>query len=94
MSRSLEARVLDHPADHVELALEGVLVVHAVAGGHEQLRDVGRAARAAGAAGALVHRHVAPAQHALALGLDGALDQLERASRAASSLGRKHIATP
>ena len=67
--------MLDGAADHVELALEGVLVGDVVAGAHEQLSDA-RGHRAGGAAaGRLVHRHLAPAEHALALGLDAVLHQ-------------------
>jgi hypothetical protein len=67
--------LLDHPTDHVELALEGVLVLDAVGGGHEQLPDAGRAGARHRAAVLRLDRHVAPADHALALVLDGALDQ-------------------
>ena len=68
---------LDDAPDDVELALEGVLVVlEAGAGLDEELADV----RARGVGGVthvvLVDRHVAPAEHALALDADVELEQL------------------
>ena len=66
---------LGHAADHVELALEGVVVAHVVGGADEELADlgpgrVGRVPRVVGVDG-----HVAPAQHVLALLLDRVLEQ-------------------
>ena len=55
----------------------------------------GAAARAVVPQCAGVDGHVAPAEHALALGGDGALEQVaRRRARAAASLGRKQTATP
>ena len=71
----VELGALHHAADHVELALERVLVGDALARAHEQLADVRRGAAGDPAALARHHRHVAPAEHPLALGLDGPLDQ-------------------
>jgi hypothetical protein len=74
--------VLDGAADHVELALEGVLV-EVVRGAHEQLRDP-RGHRAGGrATRTLVHRDLAPAEDALPLGLDPVLQQAHRLGRVA-----------
>ena len=63
MASCLEVRVLDAAADHVELALEGVLVGDVVAGAHEQLGDPRRDRPRGAAAGGLVDRHLAPAEH-------------------------------
>ena len=78
----VEVLVLDRAADHVELALEGVLV-EVVRGAHEQLGDP-RGHRARGrATRALVHRHLAPPQDALPLGLDAVLQEAHRLGRVA-----------
>ena len=78
MARLSRSSRSTHAADHVQLALEGVLVGHVVARAHEQLGDP-RRDRARGApAGGLVHRHLAPAEHGLALGLDPLLEQPHR----------------
>ncbi len=80
-------------ADHEQLALEGVLVevggtLDLRAEPHEQLPDRGAAgARGASRAGG-VHRHLAPAEHSLALGAGGALEQLAQA-RTLGILGRE-----
>ena len=68
---------LGHAADHVELALERVLVVQALRRGRgdHELLDVGREVVGGDADVVLVDRHVAPADDALALGLDGARQQ-------------------
>ncbi len=75
---AVEPRVLDHPPDHVELALERVAVGHALAGAHEELDHVGRGGARGRAGRALVHGHVAPAEHALALALHRGLDHGHR----------------
>ena len=68
---------LGHAADHVELALERVLVGRQLVGrGHDELLDVGRVEVGRDADVVLVDRHVAPADDALALGDDGVLEQL------------------
>ena len=67
---------LGHAADHVELALEGVLVAAEVAlGRHHELLDVGRVEVGGDADVVLVDRDVAPADDALALRADLLLDQ-------------------
>ncbi len=70
----VEADTLDHAPDHVQLALEQVLVADALARAHEQLGDARRVGTGRGAAGALGDRHLAPAEHDLALGLDRLLE--------------------
>ncbi len=68
---------LGDAADHVELALERVLVVLELAlGGDDEVLDVRGEVVGRDADVVLVDRHVAPADHALALGLDGVLEQL------------------
>jgi hypothetical protein len=81
-------RVLHHTADHVELALEGVLVGDPVARAYEQLADVGRGGAGHPAALAGHHRRVAPAQDVLALGLHRPLEQLH-GLRAAALVARE-----
>ncbi len=78
-------RELDDAADHVELALERVLVaLEAGAGLDEQLLDV-RARAVGGLADVrLVDRHVAPAEDVLALDADVELEQLLELRAAAS----------
>ena len=71
----LERLLLDAAPDHVELALEGVLAGNAVAGRHEELGDPGRHRARGRAAGGLVHRDLAPAEHVLALGLGPLLEE-------------------
>ena len=67
---------LGHPADHVQLALEGVLVVAQRAfGGDDELLDVGRVEVGGDPDVVLVDRDVAPADHALALLRHRALEQ-------------------
>jgi hypothetical protein len=72
-----EVALLHDAADHVQLALQCRLVLHAVAGGHEQLADARRGGAGGDATVVLVHGHVAPAQHALTLLLDGVLQQAD-----------------
>jgi hypothetical protein len=68
---------LGHAADHVELALERVLVGRELVGrGHDELLDVGRVEVGRDADVVLVDRHVAPADDPLALVADGLLEQL------------------
>ena len=83
MARSSRSLVLDAAADHVELALEGVLVGRVVAGADEQLGDPRRDRARGAAAGGLVDRHLAPAEHGLALRLDALLEQPHRLGRVA-----------
>ena len=80
---------LGHAPDHVEPALEGVLVRQAVRGRgrHDELLDVGREVVGGDADVVLVDRHVAPADDALALGLDGARSAAPRARRGARRPG-------
>ena len=67
---------LGHAPDHVELALEGVLVVREVALGRDhELLDVGRVEVGGDADVVLVDRDVAPADDALALVADLLLEQ-------------------
>ncbi len=81
---------LHDPPDHIELPLERVAVGHAVAGrAHEELGDVRGACPRSHAGGALVDRHLAPADHALALGLHAALDQVHRATAQLLVLGQE-----
>ena len=54
-----------------------------VGGADEQLRDAGRDGARGAAAGALVHRDLAPAEHCLALGLDAFLEQSHGLGRVA-----------
>ena len=82
---------LGHAADDVELALEGVLVVQALRrrrGDHELL-DVGREVVGGDADVVLVDRDVAPADHALALGLDRAGQQRLELGAALVVLGQE-----
>ena len=68
---------LGHPADHVELALERVLVRRQLAGrGHDEVLDVRRVQVCGDADVVLVDGHVAPADDALALGDDGVDQEL------------------
>jgi hypothetical protein len=67
--------LLDAAPDHVELALEGVLVGQVVRGRHEQLADARRHGAGGDAAVLRHHRHVAPAEHPLPLFFDVPLDQ-------------------
>ena len=67
--------MLDGAPDHVELALEVVLVLDGVTGADEELGDPGRDRTAGRAAGALVDGHLAPAEHALSLRLDALLQE-------------------
>ena len=67
---------LDHAADHVQLALERVLVRDLVRGRDQHLADHRRRQPGGLAHVALVDRHVAPPDRALPLGLDRVLDQL------------------
>jgi hypothetical protein len=67
--------VLDSAADHVELALERVLVGHVVARADEQLRNPRRHRARRRATCTLVDGHVAPAQDMLPFGLDAILHQ-------------------
>ncbi len=61
-SRGRRARQLGHAADHVQLALERVLVGDVIAGADEQLGDVRHAGARRAPAGVLVDRHLAPAE--------------------------------
>ena len=70
-------RQLGDAADHVQLALEGVVVLRQrPLGGDDELLDVGRVEVGGDADVVLVDRDVAPADHALALVGDRALEQL------------------
>ena len=74
---------LDQAPDHVQLALERVLVGDLIGGRDQHLADV-RLRGPRGVAGvAIVGRDVAPPDHALPLGLDGLLDQLLELARGA-----------
>ncbi len=67
---------LDHPADHVQLALKRALIVDVVVGLDDDLAD-DRGRQPRGLADiAVIDGHVAPPQHLLPLGGDGLLDQL------------------
>jgi len=67
---------LDHPADHVQLALEGVPVARELAGrAHEHLADDRLDGRGARARDRAVDRDVPPPEQRLALGRDRALDE-------------------
>ncbi len=72
----LGRRQLADPPDHVELALERVLVVGAGAGLDEQLADVGTGLVGGDADLVGTDGDVAPAEHALALDPDVALQQV------------------
>ena len=67
---------LDHAADHVELAFERVLVLDAVTRLDEELLDARRHGARGPAAGLVLDRHLAPAEHPLALRLHRALKTL------------------
>ena len=68
---------LRHAADHVQLALEGVLVQRQLVGrGDDEVLDVRREEVGRDADVVLVHRHVAPLDDALALVGDRGLEQL------------------
>ena len=68
---------LGDAADHVELALEGVLVGRELGrGGDDELLDVRREPVGGDADVVLLDRDVAPGHHALALGLDGLREEL------------------
>ena len=67
---------LDHAPDHVQLALERVLVGDLVRRRDQHLADHGRRQPGGLADVALVDRHVAPPDRPLPLGLDRVLDQL------------------
>ncbi len=67
---------LDHPPDHVQLAFELLLIGDLLRGLDEHLADHRRGQARGVADVALVDRHVAPPDRALALGLDRLLDQL------------------
>ncbi len=90
---SLGAQLADAP-DHVQLALERILVLDRIRsppapGADEQLPDRGPAA-ARHLAGVLrPDRHVAPAQDALALRLHGVLEQLLQARARSGVLARQ-----
>ena len=73
-----EVRSLDHAADHVQPALERILVGDGIVRRDEQLGDPRRHRARRRPAGALGDRHVAPAEHVLALVLDGLLEQPHR----------------
>jgi hypothetical protein len=69
--------LLDRAPDHVELALEGVLVVLVVrARCDEDLPDDGLDRGGARAGHFVVHRDVAPAEEGLAVVGDGGFDEL------------------
>ena len=70
--------MLDAATDHVQLALEGVLVGDVVAGAHEQLRDPRGHGPRRRATRALVHRNLPPTQDELPLGLDAVLQESHR----------------
>ena len=78
-----QVRSLHHAPDDVQPPLERVLVGHGLVGRHEQLGDPRRHRARRRAARALGHRHVAPAQHVLALVLDRLLEQPHGLSRVA-----------
>ena len=67
---------LDHAADHVQLALEGVLVLDVLGRLDQHLADHGRAYACRLADVAVIDGNVAPPDRPLALGLDRLLDQL------------------
>ena len=67
---------LDHPADHVQLALERFLVLDLLGGLDHHLADQRRGQPGGVADVALVDRDVAPPDRPLALGLDRPLDHL------------------
>ena len=89
-------RQLGHAADHVELALERVLVARQLGRrGDDELLDVGREPVGGDADVVLLDRDVAPGDDALALGLDRLGEQpLELVRGAPRSCGRKQTATP
>ena len=77
MTRSGPGGELGHAADHVELALECVLVGRELGrGGDHELLDVRREPVGGDADVVLLDRDVAPRHHALALGLDGLREEL------------------
>ena len=87
---------LGHAADHVQLALERVLVGRELVGrGHDELLDVRRVEVGRDADVVLVDRDVAPGDDALALVARRSARAAARARRArSSSRGRKHTQTP
>ena len=86
------ARELDQTADHIELALEGVLILEFVRCRDKHLADerLRRACRLARVA--IVGGDVAPPDHTLALFLDGLLDQLLELDTALVLCGQEHDA--